>query len=485
MSAQVAGGSGRSDKPHILIIMTDQQRADCLSCAGHPQIRTPHLDRIAREGTRFAQVVTVAPLCMPARISFATALYPHDHGVWGNAGSLAESDATLFQALQREGYSTALVGKAHYYEQHRGMDLREREAYMRERGFEHVHEVPGPFGSGLTTSYLSDEWQRKGVWDQVREDLASRAAAGDWVVRPSPLAVDDHLDSYVGRRAVEFVDAYRDERPMCLFVGFPGPHEPWDAPGSYATMYAPEETPPPIPVPPFNGKLSSRVRRKAAFEAFSAQQLSLIPQIRANYYGKISLIDEHVGRLLAALERRSMLDGSIVVFLADHGEMLGDHGRIRKGTFHESAVRIPLLMRWPGRIEAGAVSDALVESIDILPTLLEAAGCTPASRCAGRSLWPLLQSHGNGELREAQLSEVEHHRENQTMLRTRRHKLALDGVSRTFMLYDLERDPLEQHNLAGDPDASELESRLRQLLRSRIERSSLPAARAISATRAG
>jgi choline-sulfatase len=464
--------------------MTDQQRADCLGSAGHPQLRTPHLDRIAREGARFAQAVTVAPLCMPARISFATALYPHDHGVWGNSGALAEGDETFFQALQHQGYSTALVGKAHYYEQRQGMDLRDREQYIRERGLDHVHEVPGPFGSGLTSSYVSDEWQQKGVWDEVRQDLASRAAAGDWVVRASPLAVEDQLDSYVGRRAVEFIDAYSDPRPLCLFVGFAGPHEPWDAPGNYATMYAPGEVPPPIPVPPANAAIPSRVRRKPAFRAFPPQLLAMIPEIRANYYGKISLIDEHVGRLLAAIERKGWLDATLVVFIADHGEMLGDHGRLRKGTFHESGVRVPLLMRWPGRIDAGAVSEALVENIDVFPTLLEAAGCPAPARCAGRSLWPVLQRDAP-EVREAQLAEVEHHRENQMMLRTRHHKLAVDAEWRTFMLYDLERDPQEQRNLVGDPAAGDLETRLRQMLRTRLERSSLPSARAPATMQTG
>src|SRR6266566_4859569 len=152
-------------RPHMLILMTDQQRADCLRCAGHPQLRTPNLDRIAREGMRFAQATTVAPLCMPARASFANALYPHNHGMWTNHGEMPASDETVFHVLQRSGYLTALVGKAHYYVHAPGIDLRQREDYMRARGFEYVHETTGPSASSATASYVTDEWERKGLWE--------------------------------------------------------------------------------------------------------------------------------------------------------------------------------------------------------------------------------------------------------------------------------------------------------------------------------
>ena len=459
-----------SDRPHIVIIMTDQQRADCLGCAGHRQLRTPHLDRIAREGARFSQAITVAPLCMPARASFATALYPHDHGVWTNSGELAPEEDTLFQMLQRQGYSTALVGKAHYYEHREGMDLREREGEMHGRGFAYVHEAPGPAGAAITSSYVTDEWSRKGLWNTFKQDLIDRVEQGDWIVRPSPLRVEDHLDTYIGRRAVEFIDAYRASQPLALFVGFAGPHEPWDAPGEYATMYAPGETPPPIPIPAVNESLPPEVRQKRVFRVRPPRALAMIPEIRANYYGKITLIDDQIGAVLGALERRGLLDDTLVVFLADHGEMLGDHGRFRKGTFHESSIRIPLLMRWPARIAAGTVSDALVESIDVVHAILEAAVCPPSSGRAGRSLWPALQRDAAVDWKE-QLCEIRHSSENQTMLRTRDSKLAVDGEGRVFMLYDLQRDPQEQRNLAGDPAAAHLADDLHARLRTRVEHS--------------
>ena len=456
-------------RPHMLILMTDQQRADCLRCAGHPQIQTPNLDRIAREGMRFAQATTVAPLCMPARASFATALYPHNHGMWANNGEMPASDETLFHLLQRSGYLTALVGKAHYYVHAPGTDLRQREDYMHARGFEYVHETTGPGASSGTVSYVTDEWERKGLWERVKQDYADRRAAGGEVVRASPLPVDDFLDSYIGRKAAEFVDAYADPRPMCLFVGFGGPHDPWDAPGSYATMYRPQDTPVPIPIPVKYATLPDWLRRKHAMRIVSQTALALIPQIRANYYGKISLIDYRIGCILEAFQRRGWLDDLFIVFLSDHGEMLGDHGRFGKKTFHESNIRIPLIARWPGRIAANAVTDALVENIDIFPTLLEAVGCAPSPRCLGRSLWPVLRQT-TVDLRESQLCEIGRG-EKQIMLRTRRYKFAIDGEGRVYMLYDFERDPQEQDNLAGDPAACGLENELRRQMRERLEHS--------------
>src|SRR5215472_8618414 len=385
--------------------MTDQQRADSMGGAGHPQIQTPNLDRIARQGMRFAQATTVSPFCMPARVSFADGLYPHNHGVWANKGSMPENAPNLFRSLQGSGYYTALVGKAHYYEHRPGMHLKEREAYMHACGFDFVLETTGPNASRRTSSWVTDEWAARGLWEGLQQDYENRRSSEVEIVRPSTLLVEDFLDSRIGSKAVEFVETYADARPLCLFVGFAGPHEPWDAPGDYATMYRAEQTPPPIPIPPRNADSPNWVVDNWAFEPLPVASLALVPQIRANYYGKISLIDHQIGRILEAYRRKGWLDELFVVFLSDHGEMLGDHGRLRKGTFHESSVRVPVLLRWPGHIPANTVTQALVESIDISATVLEAAGCTPLPRSQARSLWPVLRQPA-AEARESQLSEV-------------------------------------------------------------------------------
>ena len=459
-------------KPHILILMTDQHRADCLGCAGHPQLRTPHLDRLAGEGARFTQATTVSPLCMPARASFATALYPHDHGLWRNSGVLDVGNETLFQLLQKGGYFTAAVGKAHYYEHEPGIDLRDREDFMHAAGFNYVHETAGQVASLRTASHLTDEWRRLGLWDALQADYADRTKDEDQVVRPSVLPVDQFIDSYIGRKAEDFVDAYEDGRALCLFVGFAGPHNPWDAPGAYGSMYRPEDAPPPIPIPSLPASLPEYVEPEAPFRHGPSLTPAVIAEIRANYYGKITLIDHHVGRILEAFERKGLLQDLLVVFIADHGEMLGDLGRIRKGLFYESSLRIPLLLRWPGRIPAGLVTDALVENIDVFPTIAEAAGVSTTAWHAGQSLWPVLREE-TATLRRSQLCESGRTL-NHFMLRTPEYKLAVDARERAYLLFDLADDPDELCNRVGDPAAASLESRLRAELQQRLRQSARP-----------
>ena len=233
-----------SAKPPILILVTDQQRGDCMGAAGNPAIRTPHMDRLAHEGMRFANGTTVSPLCMPARMSFLSGLYPHATGQWTNNGRMPAQDETLFQHLQRAGYHTAHVGKGHYFPPVRGMHFKDYEPYMHRRGFDFVHETTGPNTTARIRSYLNDHWREVGDWDSAyREDYAKRREVGPFAVWPSPLPADEHPDGYVGRRAVEYIRAYDGDKPLCLFVGFPGPHEPWDAPLPYAEMYDPAGVP--------------------------------------------------------------------------------------------------------------------------------------------------------------------------------------------------------------------------------------------------
>ena len=143
------------DKPHVLILMTDQQRADCLGCAGHPLLRTPNMDRIAAEGVRFANAVTPSPICMSARASFISGLYCHNHGIWANRGQLPADDETYFHHLQSAGYTTAHVGKSHLYDHSGSRHLRDDEGYLHARGIEYVHETTGPWATTKAASSVA------------------------------------------------------------------------------------------------------------------------------------------------------------------------------------------------------------------------------------------------------------------------------------------------------------------------------------------
>ena len=448
----------RTKQPPILILMTDQQRADGMSCSGTGPLQTPNMDRLAAEGVRFGHACTNSPVCMPARLSFVSGLYCHNHGVWRNRGEPPADDETFFHHLQRAGYHVAYVGKSHFYSHGHGEHLGEREDWMRRRGIDTVRETTGPWATAKAASWMTDEWDKQGLWDLYKADYAKREKAGSWDARwASPLAEDDHADAMVGREAVRVIEAHADDKPLCIFVGFGGPHNPWDPPGEYAGLYDPASCPPAIPAdegcpPAFQ---PSRVER--AMRGWRAPVPEpATAEIRALYYGKIALIDKWFGEVLNAFDRRGWLDGALVVHWSDHGEMLGDHGLLHKFVFYESALRVPLTIRWPCKIEGGRTSTALAETVDVFPTLLEAVGCEPSQRCMGRSLWPCLRDP-NASVRDAAFSEID----DTTMVVTERYKYALDSRGTGYMLFDLENDPQEQENLIGTLGMQSVEQEMR------------------------
>jgi choline-sulfatase len=452
-------------RPNILILMTDQQRADCLSCAVHPQLRTPNMDRIAAGGVRFTHACTTSPLCMPARASFISGLYAHNHSMWANAGQLAPDEESFFRRLQQSGYRTAHIGKSHYYGHGSGKHLRDHEGYMHARGFDYVHETTGPWATVTTDSYMTDHWKELGLLDAFREDYKKRRAHRPGIaVWPSPLPTEEFLDSYIGRQAVRFVDEYSDDAPLALFVGFGGPHEPWDAPGEYAEMYEPEETPPAIEPAEPGGWVPEHA---ASWQKGRALDPADVRRLRASYYGKIALVDRWFGEILSACERRGFGEDLLTVFWSDHGEMAGDHGMLHKSRFFESALRVPLVIGWPGRIEPGRTTSALAVTVDIAPTILEAVGAIESMdmprRYLGRSLWPALRDPG-ANVRDAAFSEVAKAGRRNTMVRTERYKYAVHDDGEGYMLYDLAEDPEERVNLIGHLDMKAVEAEMRDRL---------------------
>jgi len=451
------------NRPNILILMTDQQRADCLSSACHPQIRTPNMDRIAAEGMRFTHACTVCPICMPARASFISGRYVHNHNMWTNKGELPANDESLFHHLQHAGYYTGHVGKSHYYE-HGIPHMRDREDYMHARGFDYVHETTGPWATVDTDSYMTDDWQRKGLLDAFRNDYNKRRAYRPKVaVWPSPLPTEDFLDSYIGRQAVRFIEQYERDQPFALFVGFGGPHEPFDAPGDYATMYDPADAPPHIEPAEPGDRVPPHAAEWQRHDRHDAMTVDDIRRLRANYYGKITLVDDWFGRIFDACRNKGFMDDLVIVFWSDHGEMAGDHQLLYKSRFFESALRVPLMVRWPGRVTPGATSSALAETVDIMPTLLEGLALDPSYRCTGRSLWPVLRDP-NATVRDAAFSEILHSGRRNFMVRTDRHKYAVHEDGQGYMLYDLIEDPTERSNLIGQADARHIEADLRDRL---------------------
>ena len=481
-----------SQSPHIIVICDDQHSPDCLGCAGHPLVQTPNIDSLAAEGVRFSQAYTTSPVCMPARSSLITGLYPHNHGIYTNMTNLPRGTQTYLHHLQENGYRTAHIGKSHYYNYfnlggYGCTHMREMEGYLHELGIDDVHEVAGYWGSGAhwsgddsknsrfkpADSYVTDYWRERGLLDAFREDYRKRRGLPFYQAYPGVLGFEDYLDSYVGKKAVEYVLEYEREHPLFLFVGFPGPHLPFDTPKEFVDLYDPAETPAAIPAAASNADLpdyiSGLLDDGSFFNDFRKAGKEIRPtpdevaRMRASYYGKTTLVDHWIGKIFAACTERGIDNDTIFVFLSDHGEMLGDHNRIEKNCFYDSSVRIPMIIRHPLLGKKGSVSDSFIELIDLFPTLIELAGLDPASIGSGASFANVVRENA-AEHRGFAYSEGIHG----YMVRDREYKYAVTRKGDGFMLFNTESDPNEQRNLAGRPEFDKIERARRDLLLSRL-----------------
>lgn len=443
-------------RPNLLLLMTDQQRADALGCSGG-WVQTPHLDRIAAEGVRFRNCVTNSPVCIPARLSLATGLYPHNTDVWDNQNHTLDHEApTWMQVVRAAGYRTSLFGKTHLHP-HNG-DLRDRSSLMQAYGLDDVDEIGGPRASARVLSHMTARWQAQGLWQSYQQDIEDRFATKPHVARPSPLPLDEYADVYVGQQAQAYLAAYERDQPWCCWVSFGGPHEPWDTPEPWASQYDDTDLPPPAPLPEW---ASDPGRPRGYLHERLADAPSLEPgdvrAMRANYAGNVSLIDDQIGRILATIEARGELDNTVIVMTSDHGELNGDFGLIYKSVLLDGAARVPLIVRTPETARhGGAVADSAAEWMDVGATLVDAAGATMTHAQFGRTLLPTVADPDRSHRREAM---CEH--QGEIMLLEERWKGVVNRQGQLYMLFDHVADPLEQDNLAGTGRATTVETDIR------------------------
>ena len=430
---------------------------------------TPALDRIAAEGVRFTQCVTTSPVCVPARVTLATGRYPHNNSVWNNLKyTLPPAAPTWMRTIRDLGYRTSLFGKTHLHP-HQG-DLRDREHLLHAYGLDDVDEIGGPRASSRVMSNMTEGWKDRGLLEAYRADLAERYARKPHMVRPSALPLEEYTDVYVGQRAKRYLESYDRNEPWFCWVSFGGPHEPWDAPEPYASMYDPEAMPLPVPRP------SDDHSRPQGWLDYVIEHRSprLDPgdeaAMRANYAGNVTLIDAQIGEILGVLERRGELGSTVIAFTSDHGEMNGDWGLVYKGNFLDGALRVPMLLRTPETaVDGGLASDALVENFDLGPTLVELAGGELEHQQFARSLCPAFAP--GRDHRESVLSEFR----GEFMVMTREWKMAMNDEGQCYLLFDRREDPAETRNLAGLPESRRVEDELRLTALERIATTQLRA----------
>jgi len=450
------------DRPNVLWICTDQQRADTIHSLGNPHIRTPNLDRLAASGVTFTRAYCTSAVCTPSRASFLTGRYPRTTRARWNANTEFSADELLItRILADAGYDCGLVGKLHIAGCDGRVEPRVDDGY---RLFHWNHHPHPDWPDNAYVKWLAEQgesWER-----HYRVPAESRHA---YPGMPAHL----HQTTWCAEKCIEFIRERRNG-PWLMSVNTFDPHHPFDPPAEYFERYDPDA----LPGPAYKeGELDNKpkfqqVDHQGAYHGHGLSILRLTERQQkeciAAHYAMIELIDDQVGRIMQALEETGQLENTIVVFMSDHGEMLGDHGLYWKGCyFYEPLVRVPLIVSWPGRFPAGVRSSALVELHDIAPTLLEAAGLEVPDRMQARSLLPILTGEADPDRHRDHVL-CEYYRAlahapldaNATMLFDGRYKICVYHHSEPGELYDLQNDPGEFDNLWEDEAYSPVKTAL-------------------------
>lgn len=441
-------------RPNILLITTDQQRFDTLSCLGAPVGRTPSIDALAARGTIFGRCYIQNPVCIPSRACLQTGRYPHQHGVRymetviDTTPGLPTYEWTFHERLRAAGYHTAAFGKIHMMPE-RGFDTMQ---ITGGKGARWTHSTgmeigPGPLGPQYA-AWL--ESRNQGSYERIYEERRKTEYKEQMTAIPSPLPASEHVETWVGNNVVEFLSD-PPAAPWFVQCGFTGPHGPLDVPPEYLDRYNPDDMPEPAHWSidlgdrfPYRG----RKPREASEEALAKAR-----HWTAFYHALMDLIDDQIARIVEVFDQRNLWDNTLVLFTPDHGDMRGDFGLYGKGNFYEPVVRMPAFIVPPGGEVAAGRFDGLVEMFDLAATALDYAGLPIPVHMAARSLRRELETGAGG--RDAVFGEyvTNDRARSGVYCRTEAHKLVVwtaDG-ERGGELYDLADDPEELANRFDDP----------------------------------
>jgi arylsulfatase A-like enzyme len=334
---QLTEKSTEADRPNLLFVFADQMRGMDMRCAGNDQMITPHLDRLAKGGIRFSNAISTYPLCCPARASLMTGKYPLSHGVVTNGPPLPETETTIGEILKDKGYQTGYIGKWHL-NGHPGMNASEGQFVP-----------PGPKRHGF------DYWAAANFSHEYSNSFYYQDK--DAKIRIEGWEPDTQTDL-----AIRFIEERRRESPFCLFLSWGPPHDPYTAPENFRKLYDPDKI-------------------KLRENAFLADK-----SIIATYYAAITSLDWNLGRLLDTIDRLGIAENTIIVFTSDHGDQLFSLYLFCKQWPYEETINVPFILRYPRRLKGGEVSDLLMGTPDILPTLLTLCGVKIPPSVEGRDL---------------------------------------------------------------------------------------------------
>lgn len=487
-------------QPNILLITSDQQHYNALGVT-NPEIKTPALDRMASEGTRYTRAYCPNPTCSPTRASLITGLYPSSHGCWAIGVKLPEDVPTVGDLFQANGYESILIGKAHFQPlaSEPGIESIESQPIMRDLDF--WREFHGPWygfnhvETGRMHAHESHAGQHYALWMEEKGltnwrdyfvDWPHRADdkyAGPYYMRDAlswDLPEEYHHTHWVGERTIANIERCQEEdKPFFLWASFFDPHPPYVVPEPWAGMYDPAELTLPQQTPGEFGKMPPQFARTQeenpdwsdyqepggqglhGFHSHLHEEAEMRRSLAA-YYGMTSLIDHEVGRILDYLDESGLSENTLVVYTTDHGHFLGHHGLIAKGAFHyEDLLRLPMIVRQPGTVPSGVTCAALQSLVDYPQTFLAAAGIEAPGNMQGINQLDVWQGNADNA-RDWALVENRHNPTTVHLrtLVTKRYKLTVYRNADYGELFDLETDPGELQNRWHDPAYDSVKSKL-------------------------
>jgi arylsulfatase len=478
--ARSAEEAHRTDKsarmPNILWICPDQMRGDVIHSLGNPLINTPCLDKLVSESVAFTNAFCQTSICSPSRGSFMTGRYPRQTNLKSNSEYIRPTEKLVSRILADQGYDCGLSGKLHLSPCDQGfVEQRIDDGY---RVFEWSHDI-------------GNKWPGKNQWLNWLEKQnvkwpAAPKEAHETEVWGAPIDPKYTQTAWCSDVAIDFMKQHKPDQPWMMSVHIYQPHSPYHPTEEYLKRYNPSK----MPLPPFKqGELDNKpayqmTDHKGAYgghgKSFTDESDRDHQVTTAAYYAMIEQVDTEVGRMMKTLEEQGMADNTVVIFMSDHGSMMGDHGIYEKGPyFYDGLNRVPLIMRWPGKYKAGLKIDSLVELVDIAPTVMEAAGLTIPAGMQGKSLTPVLTgattSHRDSVYMEF-YNACSHYTPTpmNTCVRTADWKLGYYQTLGTGELYDLRKDPGEFNNLWGKAQSMDAQAQMLQLLSARMIQSTDP-----------
>ncbi|HVL55318.1 MAG TPA: sulfatase-like hydrolase/transferase [Burkholderiaceae bacterium] len=482
---------------NVLFIMCDQLRADYLGCAGHPYLRTRHIDALAARGVRFANAFVTSGVCGPSRMSFYTGRYPSSHGATWNRVPLSIGEVTLGEYLKDAGRRLVLAGKTHVMPDEAGMQRFDIEGnselgrLLAHGGFEQIDRYDGHHEPGDESGYPGylrrHGYDSKDPWTDFvisAVDASGRVVSG-WHMRnahlPSRVREEHSETAYMTEQALGFLRERGDE-PWVMHLSYVKPHWPYIAPAPYHAMYSWDQCLPPVrnrdelidahPV-------VAAYRQHEESQSFATDEC--VRTVRPAYQGLIHQLDDHLGRLFDYMERAGLMRNTLIVLTADHGEFLGDHWLGEKELFYDCVQRVPFIVYDPSAAAdatRGRVDPRFVECVDLVPTVLESLGIPIAShRIEGRSLLPLVRDAApDGGWRDAVFSELDYSYRLARLLRgktpqqSRAYSIRTDRWRYVYwldepeQLYDLQADPQEFVDLGRDASHAAVREQMRTRL---------------------